>query len=104
MGVDKNTIEQHVQRIVDEFRPHRVILFGSHARGETTSDSDVDLLIVLPFQGKSWEMASEIRRRIRFTFPVDLILRTPDQLKQRLAIRDSFLSEITKNGTVLYAA
>jgi len=40
-----------VQRIVRRFRPERVILFGSHARGEAGPDSDVDLLIVMPVEG-----------------------------------------------------
>jgi len=44
-------IHAMVRRIVRQFRPERVILFGSHARGEAGPDSDVDLLVVMPVHG-----------------------------------------------------
>jgi predicted nucleotidyltransferase len=97
-------IQALVERIVEEFHPQRIILFGSYAQGRPTPDSDVDLLVVLPFQGKGWQMASEIRRRARPTFAMDLLVRTPDQVRQRLRIGDVLLREIAQHGKVLYAA
>ncbi len=95
-------IRASVERIVKEFRPERIVLFGSYAWGQPTPDSDVDLLVVLPFQGKSWKMASEIRKRIHPPFPLDLVVRTANQLNQRLMIGDDFFKEITQKGKVLY--
>jgi uncharacterized protein len=97
-------IQELADRIAAQFHPERIILFGSYAWGHPTPDSDVDLLVVLPFQGKSWRMASEIRRHARASFPMDLLVRTPAQLRQRLADGDTFLEEVTRQGQVLYEA
>jgi uncharacterized protein len=97
-------IQSFVDRIVVHFQPEQVILFGSFARGDPTPDSDVDLLVVLHFQGKNWRMASEIRKVARAPFPMDLLVRTPGQMRQRLASGDTFLQEITQQGKLLYEA
>lgn len=102
--ITMHEIEAFASRIVEQFRPQRIILFGSCAYGGATADSDVDLLIVLPFEGKSWRVATEIRRRARPSFPVDLLVRSPEQLQQRLQAGDTFLQEITQQGKVLYEA
>jgi len=102
--VDMAEIQALTDRIAVEFRPERIILFGSHAWGTATPDSDVDLLVVLPFEGKTWRMASEIRKRTRPGFPMDLLVRTPPQVRQQLCRVDPFLSEITREGRVLYEA
>ncbi len=102
--VEMNEIYSLVNRIVEQFQPERVILFGSYARGNPTPDSDVDLLVVLPFQGKPWQMATEIRRRTRAAMAMDLLVRTPEQLRQRLSSGDTFLQEILQQGKVLYEA
>lgn len=95
-------IQAFVDRIARNFHPERIILFGSYAWGKPTPDSDVDLLVVLPFQGKNWKMASKIRKRIHPSFPVDLVVRTSEQLRQRLKQGDGFLEDITRHGKVLY--
>ena len=99
-----NDIKAFARRIAGEFHPERIILFGSYAWGNPTPDSDVDLLVVLPFQGKSWKMASEIRKRIRPSFPLDLMVRSAEQIQQRLMIVDAFFQDITREGKVLYEA
>lgn len=90
--------------IAREFHPERIVLLGSQARRTAGEDSDVDLLIILPFQGKAAAKAAEIRLKIRPGFPVDLIVRTPEKVRERLAVGDSFLREILETGTVLYEA
>ena len=101
---EMSEIRAFAERIVHYFQPERIILYGSYARGDPTPDSDVDLLVVLPFEGKPWRMATEIRRRIRSPFPMDLLARTPEQVRHRLARGDSFLREVTHQGMVLYEA
>ncbi|HHX63822.1 MAG TPA: nucleotidyltransferase domain-containing protein [Chloroflexi bacterium] len=100
--VDPQEIRAFADRVVREFHPERIILFGSHARGTPGPDSDVDLLIVMSFQGKPWHMASEIRRRARPTFPIDLLVRTPEQVREQSARRNSFLRQIVHEGVILY--
>ncbi len=63
--VTMNQIEELGRRIGREFDADRIVLFGSHARGLATDDSDVDLLIILPFEGKSVIQSVEIRMRLR---------------------------------------
>jgi predicted nucleotidyltransferase len=92
------------EQIVREFQPERIILFGSHAYGRPSPDSDVDLLIIIPHQGKNWELASRIRGTVRPGFPVDFLVRSPGQLQRRLAMRDSFIQEIMSHGKILYDA
>ena len=90
------------ERIVREFQPDRIILFGSYAYGEPGDDSDVDLLVVLPFEGKAAYKAGEIRNRVRPEFAVDLIVRSPEQVQDRLAQNDWFMRDIFEKGRTLY--
>ena len=99
-----NQIEELGRRIGREFRACRVVLFGSHARGAATADSDVDLLIILPFEGKSVNQSVEMRMRLRPAFPVDLLLRTPENVRERMEMGDDFMREILEEGKVLYEA
>ena len=95
-------IEKLTASIVREFKPQRIILFGSHAHGTPKPDSDVDLLVILPFEGKNWQMASAIRERVHPTFPLDLLVRTDAQIRERLNRLDSFITEIVGKGKVLH--
>ncbi len=85
-----------------EFNPEKIILFGSHARGTPQWDSDVDLLVIMPFKGRPASQASRIRSRIDTPVALDLLVRTPEQISKRLAMGDFFISEIVERGKVLY--
>jgi predicted nucleotidyltransferase len=102
--VAMDTIEQFGRQIGRQFGAERVILFGSYARGEVTEDSDVDLLVIGLFKGRSVDKSVEIRLKLRPSFPVDLLVRTPEKVRQRLEMGDSFLREILEEGKVLYEA
>jgi uncharacterized protein len=97
-------IREFSRKLAREFRPERIVLFGSYARGSATADSDVDLLIILPFEGKPAAKSVEIRMKLRPRFPVDLIVRTPARVRERLDMEDPFLREIMEQGKVLYEA
>jgi predicted nucleotidyltransferase len=79
-----------------------VILFGSHARGDATPDSDVDLLVIMPTKDRTVQKALEIRLRVPCSFALDLLVRTPRDVRERLALHDCFLQTITTEGKVLY--
>jgi predicted nucleotidyltransferase len=102
--VAMNEIERFGKRIGEEFGAEKVILFGSHAQGIATQDSDVDLLIVASFAGKSVDQSVQIRLKLRPSFPVDLLIRTPEKIRQRLEMGDQFIKDILKRGKVLYEA
>jgi uncharacterized protein len=102
--VNFQDIENVCQQIVEQFHPEKVILFGSYAYGKPNPDSDVDLLVVLPFDGRPSDKCFEIRKAVRHKFPLDVLVRTPQMIRERLAIEDYFVREIVDKGKVLYEA
>lgn len=92
------------RRIARHFAPERIVLFGSRAHGRARRDSDVDLLVVMRFRGVGARKAAEILATVQPDFPVDLIVRTPEELRRRLAQNDPFFGEIARRGRVLYDA
>jgi predicted nucleotidyltransferase len=92
------------ERIAAEFHPERIILFGSHACGQPTAVSDVDLLVVTAQGTDGYRKAAEISDRVRPAFPVDILVRTTAALRERLALNDFFLREVVEKGIVLYDA
>lgn len=102
--VAMNKIEEFGRQIGRKFGAERVVLFGSYAQGYATEDSDVDLLVIIPFEGRSVEQSVKIRMELRPKFPVDLIVRTPQKVRQRVEMGDTFMQEILQKGKVLYEA
>ncbi len=96
------TIQELSNHIAQTFDPEKIILFGSHASGKAGPDSDVDLLVVIPHRGKSWQMAARIRGAIDVNYPLDLLVRSPEEMQRRLASGDPFMQEIEKSGELLY--
>ncbi|HUU91928.1 MAG TPA: nucleotidyltransferase domain-containing protein [Phycisphaerae bacterium] len=95
-------IEEVGRRIGREFRPDRVLLFGSYADGTATDDSDVDLLVVLPFEGRPFHKSLEILNRLDVRFPCDLLARSPDDVARRYEQGDPLIREALDRGKVLY--
>jgi predicted nucleotidyltransferase len=77
---------------------------GSHARGGANPDSDVDILVIGPFEGRSAARLVEIRMKLRPGFSLDLPVRTREKVGERIEMGDLFLDEILKRGGVLYEA
>jgi predicted nucleotidyltransferase len=100
--VKRRDIQAFARRVADEFHPNRVILFGSYAYGKPTADSDVDLLVVMPHEGPAAVQAAEIRKRIHAGFPMDLVVRSPAEVRRRLGMGDFFIREIMEQGQPLY--
>lgn len=91
------------KRIVEAFDPHYIILFGSYAYGQPASDSDVDLLIVMDSDERPVTRAMRVSKLLRpRPFPMDILVRTPEEIQHRLEIGDYFIHEIVKRGKVLY--
>ena len=92
------------EQIVRAVSPQKIILFGSYAYGQPNEDSDIDLLVIMPFEGSAHQQAFEIRRRINSSMPMDLMVRTPEFVAQRLEWGDSFMREVVEQGKTLYEA
>jgi predicted nucleotidyltransferase len=102
--VNQKTITAFAHQVARKFKPQKIILFGSYAYGKPKQESDVDLLVIMPFEGRESRKATEILIETDPRFPIDLLVRTPDQIKRRLELGDFFIREITQKGKVLYEA
>ena len=103
LPITEEKIRQAAQKIVEAVHPEKIILFGSHAYGNPNDDSDVDLLVVMASGQSIRERAMELSEILYpRPFPVDIITRTPAELKERLGIGDCFFKEIITKGNVLY--
>lgn len=103
LGADipMRVIRRYARAIAEEFHPDKIILFGSYAYGTPHENSDVDLLVIK----QTWDqhsLAVRIQFRLTAPFPLDLIVRTPKDMKWRLEERESFTTTITTLGKVLY--
>jgi predicted nucleotidyltransferase len=94
-------IRRFARQVAEQFRPDKIILFGSYAYGIPHENSDVDILVVMPARSQL-RMAARIHIAIPPPFPLDIIVRTPYQMKWRLEEHESFLTEVTTKGKVLY--
>lgn len=94
-------IHRYARKIAERFKPDKIILFGSFAYGDPNEHSDVDLLVVMPCPNNVTQ-AVRIRTAFRAPFAMDLIVRTPKKLRQRIKENCWFLREITEKGKVLY--
>jgi len=100
--IEAGAIVTLADEIAQRFRPQRIVLFGSHASGSPTEDSDVDLLVVMPHRGPAYRAASRVRLAVDVTFPMDILVCSPRRLRDRLAMGDVFLADIVERGLVLH--
>jgi predicted nucleotidyltransferase len=100
--IPMRTIRSLSRQIAEQFEPHKIILFGSYAHGAPSPESDVDLLVLMDSQLRNREQAAQIARALRYNFGLDLLVRSPEQFEQRIALGDYFLRDIAKRGKVLY--
>jgi predicted nucleotidyltransferase len=96
-------LQEVVRRIKRAFDPQRILLFGSHAYGKPMADSDVDLLVVMESSERPAVRSAAIAKELLdIPFPMDILARTPDEIRYRLEIGDHFIREILERGEVLY--
>lgn len=99
--VPMSLIRRFARQVAKQFQPDRIILFGSHAYGKPHADSDVDILVIMPARNQL-DQALKIRLAVTAPFPLDLIVRTPKNIKWRQEAGDLFHTEILTKGKVLY--
>src|SRR5437868_8738853 len=99
--VPMRVIRRFARDVAEKFQPDKIILFGSYAYGTPHDDSDVDILVVMPARNEI-DQSARIELAIDPPFPLDIIVRTPKNMKWRLEERESFLTEVMSKGKVLY--
>lgn len=101
--IPRRAINDIVKHIANKFDPERIILFGSYAYGKPHPYSDVDLLVVMKTKERPLAKQLEISRALSpHPFGMDILVRAPKQLKERIAMGDYFLREIVTKGKVVY--
>jgi predicted nucleotidyltransferase len=96
-------IQVMTERIVRDYDPVKIILFGSHARGEAGPESDIDLLVVLPEVANKRQAAVAIRRAFTdLPVPKDIVVTTPEEIARRGDVVGTVLRPALREGKVLY--
>jgi predicted nucleotidyltransferase len=97
-------LDRIVKRIVTRFHPEKVILFGSHARREAGPDSDIDLLVVMAFEGSAFDRGLEISLALPdLPVPVDILVTTPEDFAWRKDVVGTVEWPASREGKVVYA-
>ena len=102
--VPNELLEEMTRRLVEELRPERIILFGSHAWGLPQDDSDVDLFVIVPESTEPARVrALRARRALRgLNVPKDVMVRTRAEVERARRVHASLESEVLDRGVVLY--
>lgn len=106
-GRNSEMLDRILNKIVSQYKPEKIILFGSYAKGLTDSDSDIDLLIIKNTSERfidRWTAIQKIILGTHESVPVDTLVMSPQEISKRLSIGDQFIEDIINNGRVLYAA
>lgn len=97
-------IDRLVQTIIDQYRPKKIILFGSYAYGIPVEDSDLDILIIKENDLPRFKRAREVRKLIRGMINItkDILVYTPAEVEEWKDVEQAFITEILKKGKTIY--
>jgi len=98
----KTEIQNFCQRLAELYRPARITLFGSQAKGNARPDSDVDLLVEMEHTGSPLGMANKMISAMDPDFSIDLLVRPPGKMRERALMGDQFADEILRTGKIMY--
>lgn len=99
--VDGLQIRAIAKKIKEKFNPQKIIIFGSYAYGVPKKGSDIDLLVIMDTNIPVRKQAALIRYELNDTIPIDIIVRTPQQIEERIKMGDFFIKKILRDGKVL---
>lgn len=102
--VDIEKIQAEIVQRLLPLNPQKIILFGSYADGTARDDSDIDMLVIHSFEGNCAVQSAKMRLMLSSDYPIDLLVRRPEQVQRRLEMNDCFFEDILEHGKVLYEA
>lgn len=102
--IDQDIIRAVARRIAERFRPERIVLFGSYARGDATEDSDIDLLVVMGRAPAATRRGAPIIRMLaeEFPLPVDVVVRSEEAFGRSKDVLGTLSHHVQQEGVVLY--
>jgi predicted nucleotidyltransferase len=102
-AVVQEKIQEMVGRIVAQFAPEKIVLFGSYARGTAGPDSDVDLLVIKPVTGSRRAERVAMRTALRgMGIAKDIVLVTPEEAEESGELVGTVVRPALREGKVLY--
>ena len=97
-------IKKITKQIVENYNPEKIILFGSFAYGNPTKDSDVDLFIIKETNKRKTDRHLEVDKILSDrNIPLDVLVYTPQEIKNRMLLEDFFVKNIIQQGKTIYA-
>ena len=103
--MNRRKIRKITDQITKKYKPEKIILYGSHAWGKPSRDSDIDLFIIKDTKKDILERSREVYQIIFDEGEaVDILVYTPDQFRKRDELGDPFIQKLVKSGKTLYAA
>ncbi len=101
--ITSTQIDTIVKRIVENYQPEKIILFGSYAYGVPTEDSDLDLLIIKDSSLPRYKRGVEVRKHLRgLKVAIDLLVYTRQEIEKWKEVKTAFITSVMEKGKVLY--
>jgi len=102
--IQSGLLENIIERLKAEFQPEEIYLFGSHAWGTPTDDSDVDLMVILPQSDERPIRRDQRAQRClgRLPVPADVLVRTRGEVNRYKHLRASLFHQVLNQGRKLY--
>lgn len=99
----RKLLDEIVDRLVESIVVRKIVLFGSYSTGTYTGDSDLDLFVIAKTGGKGIQRHALVSRLLEpRKLPLDIIVKTPEEIKRREKYFDPFFANLDKRGLVLY--
>ncbi|HXJ97158.1 MAG TPA: nucleotidyltransferase domain-containing protein [Terriglobia bacterium] len=102
-SLDRDLIAEIVRRIVGRADPDKIIIFGSRARGDARPDSDVDVLVIKESDEPGYRRDAALYRALAgLNAPVDVLIYTPEEIREWSAVPQAFATTALREGQVVY--
>ena len=96
-------MDEIVRRIVATVHPHKIVLFGSRARGDARQNSDIDLLVIADSNEPRYRRSRPLYGALRdIMISMDIVVYTPDEVEEWSEVRQAFVTTAVREGKALY--
>lgn len=103
MTISEEILSEATRRLVEQFNPEKIILFGSQARGEAHEHSDVDFLVICECPERRRRLVLEMYQALKgMGFAKDIIVMTPEEFDMGKYYVGTLANPASSEGRVLY--